>query len=127
MLRVDGLQGRREERARGKLEHVVGAVAEDDLRHVDAVTPRQRRFQLEAVAVGIARDIGERRLHRLHRERTHAERILVRRQLDDVVRIEFQFAREFPDRLARLIRRDRAYVGGREFANILRARDRGDG
>ena len=37
MLRIHGFARRRQKRARGRVEHVVGAVAEHDLRHLDTV------------------------------------------------------------------------------------------
>ena len=72
----------------------------------------ERLLQLEAVAVGIAREIVEHARIAALRERAHAERILVRGELDDARFVEPQLARELGDRLARLVRRDGADVAG---------------
>ena len=77
MLRVDGLEAGCEKGPRGELEDVVRTVPSTSLIHANAKTPQQRFLQLEAVAVRITGDIGERRLHRLHRKRTNTKRILV--------------------------------------------------
>jgi hypothetical protein len=67
-------------------------------------------FQRKRVGVRIARQIGHCRRHRPLRRLRHAERIFVGRQLDDLRRIESVFARQFLDRLAGLVRCNRADV-----------------
>ncbi len=109
---------RPEEGERDQLEHVVRAVAQDDGRQLDAVAPGERELQLVAVAVGVARDLADRRFDRRARARPDAERVLVRGELDDRLLVEAHLARKLRDRLARLVRRDRAHVGGRELAGI---------
>jgi hypothetical protein len=118
MLREDRRASRSEEGERHQLEHVVRAVAEHDRGHVDAITPGERRFQVEAVAVGIARDLADRRLDRGAGARADAVRILVRGELDDSLLLQPELAGELGDRLAGLVRGDRAYVGGRKLAGI---------
>jgi hypothetical protein len=81
----------------------------------------QRPLQFETVAVGIAREISQRRLDRAPRERAHAERILVGGELDDARLVDPHLAREFRDRLPGLVRRDGADVAGGEVANIHQA------
>ena len=107
-----------EEGERHQLEHVVRAVAEDDRRRVDAVARRERLLQLEAVAVGVARDPADRRLDRRASPRADAARVLVRGELDDAGFVEPHLARQLGDRLARLVRRDRAHVRGRQLTRV---------
>ena len=60
MLRIDGGASRSEERDRDHLEDVVRAVAEHDAFMRHAIARRERGFQLEAVAVGIAAELRQR-------------------------------------------------------------------
>jgi len=118
VLREDGGAARPEEGGGDELEHVVRAVAEHDRAHVDAVALRELLLQLEAVAVGIARDLADRRLDRGARARADAARVLVGGELDDRRLLEAHLAGELGDRLAGLVGRDRAHVGRRELAGI---------
>jgi hypothetical protein len=61
VLGEDGLALGAEEGAGDHLEHVVGAVAEHDLVDRHAVAAAQGVLQLEAVAVRVAGDVGQRR------------------------------------------------------------------
>src|SRR5687768_12621645 len=88
MLRINRSQSWRKEPACRELKHVIGAIAQHDLRHLDAITASQRLLEAETVSVWIARDIGKRLAHGLLRERAHAERILVRSKLDDAGGVE---------------------------------------
>jgi hypothetical protein len=92
VLGVDRFELRRQERARGKLQHVVRPVTEHDRRRVDREAAGERLFQLEAIAIRIAREIDDRTLDRPLRERGDADRILVGRQLDDAGFGESQLA-----------------------------------
>jgi hypothetical protein len=107
-----------EEGERDQLKHVVRAVAEHDRARVDAVALRERLLELEAVAVGVARDLADRRLDRGAGARADAARVLVRRELHDRALVQPHLARELGDRLAGLVGRDRAHVRRREFAEI---------
>src|SRR5438067_1606103 len=84
MSATDRRASRSQEGSRDELEHIIRAVAEHDRRHIDAVTRGERLLQLEAVAVGIARDIGERGVDRRARARADAAWILVGGELDDL-------------------------------------------
>ena len=89
-------------------QRVVGAVAERDLAGVDAELGRQLVLEHVTAAVGIQPGIGERALHGLDRQRARPERVLVRRQLDDVA--DAELALQLFDGFARHIRRQRAHV-----------------
>ena len=113
MLRIDRLAARREKRRAASsstsFEPLPSTIC-------CMVTPKRcdsACVQLEAVAVGIASQIGQRRLHRGQRLRRYPARVLVRRQLDDRALVEPSSRASFGDRLARLIGRNRADVGGR--------------
>src|SRR6266704_7210519 len=108
----------REKHSRRHLQEVVRAVADDDAFLRNAVAARERRLQLEGVAVGITPDLGEHFLDRRLRLRRYAERILVRGELDDFFFVQPHLAGELRDRLARQIRRDGANVGRRQLAKI---------
>ena len=122
VLRVDRLVAGRQERLRDELEHVVAAVAEHEALGRDAVALRERRTQREAVAVGIARDVGRRRRDRREHLRARAARVLVRRELDDARRVERKLAGELLDRLAGDVRSDVAHPGGRVRGGFERGR-----
>ncbi len=77
MLRIHRRAPRPEERKRDQLQGVVRAVAEHDRRRVHAVALGQRRFQLEAVAVGVARHLADCRLDGGAGARADAARVLV--------------------------------------------------
>src|SRR6185312_17536445 len=106
VLRVDRLVARLQERVRDELEDVVAAVAEHDRLGGDAEACGDRRLECEAVAVGIARDLGHRRRHRGRHRGARSARVLVGRELDDRRGIEAELARELVDRLAGDVRRN---------------------
>jgi hypothetical protein len=55
-------------------------------------------------------NIADRLAYRLFGAFAAAERVFIRRQLDDVRLLQAEFARHLGNRLARLIRRDGAHV-----------------
>ena len=94
-----------EQRVADKLDDFIRAVAENQIGRLDAEFRREFLFQVKRIAVGIKIDAGEGLLHRGDGERRRAERIFVRRDLDDGVRGQAEFARDFFNRPARLIHR----------------------
>jgi hypothetical protein len=101
MFREHRGASRRQENAGDEIEHVVGAVAEHDLLLACAEPLGQRRGEVELVRITL--DAVHRRLHRRAGARTHAERVLIGGQLDDLVDRNTHFARQLGDRLARLV------------------------
>ena len=108
----------REERARDELEHVVGAVAEDEIRGRQRELAREDRLELEAAAVRVVMQLGERAADRLERARGRAQRVLVGGHLEDVRLGDPQLAGCFSDRLAGNVGRDRSNVLGREQLEV---------
>ena len=114
VLRVHGVVTRAQKRLRRELEHIVRAVAEHHLLAAHAaeqppaesraVTGRERVLQLEAVAVGIAGDIGCRSGNRFAYLATRTAWILIRSQLDDRICRQYILTRELVDWLARHVR-----------------------
>ena len=99
-----------QERLSDELEDVVAAVAEHDLVRGDAEARGQRGLEREAVAVRIAGQLLGRCGERASHGRARATGVLVRRELDDALRIEPELACELVDRLARDVARDLAHV-----------------
>ena len=121
VLRVDAAAARRQHRRGGEFEDVVAAVAERDPVERHAELRRQGRLQRETVGVRVAAEVLHGRDHRLAGRLRHAERVLVRRELHDRGRIEPELARQFLDRLARLVGRDCPDVlGRRQFVHGIR-------
>ena len=85
----------------GEFQHVVGAVAERDLRARHSQARRQRLLEPKTAAVRIARQIIHRRRQSLANPRPGAARILVAGELDRV--LDAAFPRQFLHRLAGLI------------------------
>src|SRR5262245_65903508 len=102
MLCVDRLVLGREKRTCCKLEHIVRSITEHHLFRRDAITSKKRLFELEPRSIGIACEPGEHAFDRPPRERAHADRVLVRGELDDVRLLAAHFARELRTRLTRL-------------------------
>ena len=101
MLRVNRVQSRPQIKEREQVEHLDRARRREHPLDADLMMRRDFRPQLVARAVGIAIQLGQRRLDCLDRARRRPQRILVRRQLyrlDDS-----EFALQFLDRLARLV------------------------
>ena len=108
----------REERPRGELEHVVGAVAEHEIGRREHELAREDRLQLEAAAVRVVVQLGERAADRLESPRARPERILVGGHLEDVGLGNAQLARCFSDRLSGNVGRDRSNVLGRQQLEV---------
>jgi hypothetical protein len=109
---------RRQEGTRGHVQHIVGAIAENDLLRCDAQFLRQPGLQRKARAVRIQRHVVQRILRCHQRARAGAERIFVRCQLDDVGLVQAEFARELGDRLAGLVWGNRARIRRRRITTI---------
>ena len=112
---IDGFAIRTEKSPGGQLKDIVGTVAENDLIQGHTVTPVQGILQLEAVAVGVAGNVCQRRLNGRPGLLADAQRVLVGGQLDDGRLRQPHLPGQFGDRLAGLIGRDRPDVGGRQI------------
>jgi hypothetical protein len=106
-LRNDHVRARREQRVCDELDDFVRTVSQNQIRRLDTEFYGEFLFEIKRIAVGIKVHAGNRLLHRGHRERRRAERIFVRRDLDDRVGGQIQFARDFFNWPARLIDRQR--------------------
>jgi hypothetical protein len=105
---VDDLVAGLEEGLRDQLEQLVRTAPEDQLVASDPQPLRQPGAQREAGAVGVAMHAAERIAQRGHRLRRGAEGALVRGQLDRA--LDAELALELLERLARLVRSERADV-----------------
>ena len=79
------------------LDDFVGAVAEDQVGRRDAEFGGEFLLQVERVAVRVKIDLRERLAHGGQGEARRAERIFVRRELDDAAGGQAEFARDFLD------------------------------
>jgi hypothetical protein len=105
ILGEDRRASRREKHAGDQIEHVVRAVAEHDALAAEAAALGKGVF--ESKVVRVARQVVDRCEDCRTRLRTHAERIFVGGELDDLLDGNPHLARELGDRLARLVGRDR--------------------
>ena len=104
-MRNDHVRAGRQQRVPDEFNDFVRAVAENQIRRFNAEFRGEFLLEVKRVAVGIQIHAGERLLHRGQRERRRAERIFVRRDLDDAIGGQAEFARDFFNRPARLIHR----------------------
>ena len=88
-----------------ELDDFVRAVAENRDWRVQRRVFRELLLQVKRIAVRIKIQVSQRLLHRGQRQRRRAERIFVRRELDDVAGGQAEFARDFFDGAAGLINR----------------------
>ena len=101
-----------------QLENVVGAVAEDNLIPLNAISRAEHTFELVATAIGIAGNLANGVFDGLPHFRTRASRILVRRELDDVCFHEPILASKLANRLAGHVGREAADVFWRESSQF---------
>ena len=111
MLRVDRVQPRTQIKKPEQVEHLDRARRRKHPLDANLMMRRDFRPQLVTRAVGVAIQLGQRRLNRLDRARRRPERILVRRQLDGID--DSELALQLLDRLARLVGSKRG--DGREY------------
>jgi len=114
VLRVNRRGARRQEGPRGHVQHIIRAIAEHNLARGDTKLFRQLCLQRKTGTIGIQRQVVQRVLCGGERERAGAERIFVRRQLDDVGFGQTEFTREFRNGLAGLVGGNRAHMRRRE-------------
>ena len=109
-----GGTARCEENPGRQVEHVVRTIAQHHLllRHAMAFGDRRDQLELVRVTLDAAIYANERRLDRLARLRTHAQRVFVGGQLDDLLDRNPHLAGQFGDRLAGNVRRNGADVRG---------------
>ncbi len=106
MLAVHGAGARPEEHPADDIEHIVGAVAEDDLLLTEAESCRQRSLEVEPGAIGVAGEFVQRCCSSCHCRWAHAQGVFVARQLDDVAFGDASFAGELGNWFAGLVGRD---------------------
>ena len=90
---------------RDKLDDFIRAVAQNQMSRLDAELARKFLFEIKRIAVGVKVDGRNGLLHCGQGERRGAERIFVGRDLDNGSGGQIQFAGDFFNRAARLIRR----------------------
>ncbi|MNT08400.1 hypothetical protein D3C72_1431420 [compost metagenome] len=118
---IDDRLARPHQRMGGQLQDVVAAVAERQPFGRDIVLRRKLRLQLETVTVRIAAQLIHRRRNRGPGGGRHAERVLIRGQLDDTRLVEPELTRHLGNRLASDVRRDLSHIGRPEIVGgILR-------
>ena len=88
-----------------EFDDLIRAVAQNEIRRLHPEFFGQPLLDIKRVAVRIKMQVRNGLLHRRQRRGRRAERIFVRRQLDDVRRRQAQFARHFLNRPARLVNR----------------------
>ena len=126
MLRTHGLRGQRidrkrklrihhrltgsDQRACREFKDVIAAIAQRDPvgRHIEFLADGV--FEIKAIRIRIARQIGQRRYHRLLRGFGQTQRIFIGSQFDDAGFIKAKFSRHLGNGLAPLIGSDRTNV-----------------
>ncbi len=109
MLGEDGGAPRRQEDAGDQVEHIIRAVAQNDLILGNATPFGHLGDEVELVRVAL--DPADGFLDGLPGLRAHAQRVLVGGQLDDAIDRNAHLAGQFGDRLAWLVRGNGANVG----------------
>ena len=94
-----------EQRVPDHFDDFIGAVAEDEVGRRHAEFGGELLFQVKRVAVGVKVHLLERLAHGGQTQARRAERVFVRRELDDAVGVQAEFARDFFDWAAGLINR----------------------
>ena len=105
ILRHDDLRAGREQRVPDHFDDFIGAVAEDEVGRRHAEFGGELLFQVKRIAVGVKVHLLERLAHGGEAQTRRAERVFVRRELDDAVGVQTEFARDFFNRAAGLINR----------------------
>ena len=105
VLRDDHLRARSHQGVADKLDNFIGAVAEDEVRCLDAQLLSELLLQVKRVAVRIQVQIPQNFRHRCERGGRGAEWIFIGSQFDDALGGQSQFAGDFFDGPARSIDR----------------------
>ena len=110
ILRIHYCLTRLHEGMRRQFQNIVAAVAERDplLRHL--IFCSDRRFQVETVGIRITADIGYRIEHCQAGRLRHAARIFIGSKFDNFGLVQTEFARDFGNRLAALVRGNRTHI-----------------
>jgi hypothetical protein len=108
-----------EQRVPDHFDDFIGAVAEDEVGRRHAEFGGQLLFQVKRVAVGVKVHLLERLAHGGQTQARRAERVFVRRELDDAGGVQAEFAGDFLDGPARLIHRQMDVLK-RNFEFLLR-------
>jgi hypothetical protein len=100
-----------EQRVPDHFDDFIGAVAEDEVGRRHAEFGGELLFQVKRVAVGVKVHLLERLAHGGQTQARRAERVFVRRELDDAGGVQAEFAGDFLDGPAGLIHRQMVQRG----------------
>jgi hypothetical protein len=103
VLGGDDVVARLQEGVADELDHFVAAAAHDDVAHFEAKLLGERVAQLPRSAVRVDVHLFDGLLHRLDGFGRGAERVLVRGQLDDVLRLQSALTRHILDGFSRFV------------------------
>ena len=105
ILRHHHVHARPQQGVPQKLQDFIGAVPQDEVGGVHRQFGRQFLFEVKGIAIGVKMPLPGRSFERRQRGRRRAERVLIRRHLDDAARGQTQLAGDLLNRASGLINR----------------------